>query len=258
MVLRATWMRGKLMDWCKTRISSVVALGCLSACLFGGIQTAQATILIDDFSEVGLPSPWTVTVSTVTSVTNSETGLLNAIGGVRTSTVTGLSFSVPGLDDVDVTVAPSPTSLFDFRTSSGAHGNTSLLYDAGGIPGGLAADLSNEAGIVIDIVEFDHGGGLDMPISISISDGTNTATLVELLTSPGAQSVLFGINDFVGIGGVSLNSIDSISILFDAQLAQDFRVGQISTISSQVPEPGAIAVWGVVAIVAGLAIRRRR
>lgn len=256
MDLRTACIRGKLMERCKARISSVVAVGCLSACLFGGIQTAEATIIIDDFSEVGLPSPWTVTVSTVTSVTNSETGLSSVIGGVRTSTVTGISFSVPGLDDVDVTVAPSPIGLFDFRTSSGAHGNTSLLYNAGG--GGLAADLSNEAGIVIDIVEFDHGGGVDMPISISISDGTNTATLVELLTSPGAQSVLFGINDFVGIGGVSLSSIDSINILFDAQLAQDFRVGQISTISSQVPEPGAIAVWGVVAIVAGLAIRRRR
>lgn len=256
MDLRAV-LRGKSMDWRRMRRLGMVAVVCAAAS-FTGFQTAHASILIDDFSEVGLPSPWAVTVSTVTSTTNSEAGLSSVIGGVRTSTVTGISFAVPLLDDVDVTVAPSPISLFDFRTSSGARGNATLRYDSGGIPGGLAADLSNEAGILIDLIEFDHGGGVDMPISISISDGTNSATLVKMLTSPGAQSVLFGINDFVGVGGVSLNSVDSIEILFDAQLAQDFRVDRISTITSLVPEPGALAVWCVVAAAAGLVIVRRR
>ena len=134
-----------------------------------------------------------------------------------------------------------------------------MRYDSGGIPGGIAADFSNEAGIIIDLVQFDLGNVTDMPITITLSDGSNTAALMHLLTSPGAQSVLFNLNDFAGIGSVALNSIDSIEIFFDGQLAQDFRLDQISTISSLIPEPTSVAVWSVMAVAGGgVALRRRR
>ncbi|MBX3414611.1 MAG: hypothetical protein KF708_18130 [Pirellulales bacterium] len=220
-----------------------------------GVSSAQAAVIIDDFDVV--TGVWPVTRTTVGSTVNNELGIptTNTIGGVRNTTVTGDSFAVPGLDTVTTTVVPTPPSLLDYASSAGADGSLNLLYNAGGIPGGLNANFSAETGITIDFLLFDHAGGVDLPVTVTLSDGSNVASLTQLLTSPGAQSVFFGFPGFAGIGGVDMSSIDSLNFFFDAQLAHDFRIDFIGT-TSGVPEPASFLVWGMAAVV-GLFVSRR-
>jgi hypothetical protein len=232
--------------------------GFLLAAVTLGVSPLSAGQVVDNFDNVGGPNPWPVIRTTVGSTLTIENGLpvLNTIGGQRATTTTGDSFAVPGLDNVTTTIVPFPPSLLDYATSAGADGSLNLFYNAGGGPGGLNANFSSETGITIDFLLFDHAGGVDMPVTVTVSDGTNLATLTNLLTSPGAQSVFFGFAGFAGIGGVDMSSVDSLNFFFDAQLAHDFRLDFIGT-TTGVPEPASLAVWGIASIV-GLLVHRRR
>jgi len=231
--------------------------GLLLGAITLGVSPASAAVIIDNFDSVGAPNPWPVTRTTVGSTVTTENGLpiLNTIGGQRVTTTTGNSFAVPGLDTVTTTIVAAPPSLLDYATSAGANGSLNLFYNAAGGPGGLNANLSSETGITMDFLLFDHAGGLDLPVTVTISDGTNLATLTNLLTSPGAQTSFFGFAGFAGIGSVDLTSIDSLNFFFDAQTAHDFRLDFIGT-TSGVPEPASVLVWGMAGIV-GLLVHRR-
>ena len=222
-----------------------------------GVSPAHAAIIIDDFDVV--TGAWPVTRTTVGSTVQNELGIppANTIGGVRSTTVTGDSFAIPGLDNVTTTIVPFPPSLLDYASTAGADGSLNLLYNAGGGPGGLNANFSAETGLTIDFLLFDHAGGVDLPVTVTLSDGTNVASLTQLLTSPGAQSLFFGFPGFAGIGSVDMTSLDSLNFFFDAQLAHDFRIDFIGT-TTNVPEPASVLVWGLAAVVGLIASRRCR
>lgn len=220
------------------------------------VSTASADLIVDTFDTV-VPLTWPVIQTVVGSTPTNETGLplTETLGGVRQTTTTADSLAILGLDNVTTNIMPFPPSLLDYASSAGADGSLNLLYDAGGVVDGLNVDFSTETGITMDFLLFDHAGGVDMPVTVTIGDGTNVATLTHTLTSAGAQQLLFDFDDFAGIGSVDMTSIDFLNFFFDAQLAHDFRLDFLAT-TSNVPEPASLLVWGMAGIV-GLLVHRR-
>ncbi|TVQ51061.1 MAG: hypothetical protein EA377_13360 [Phycisphaerales bacterium] len=181
----------------------------------------------------------------------SETGLNNVFGGTRTTEITLTNAGIPQADDIRISVFMTP-GIFDYRSTSEASGFLSLTYDAGGA--GLGIDLSNQIGLDIDFLSFDLGNGIPMPVTATVSDGMNSASLEISLTSAGAQVITFDFMDFSNIGSVDLSAIQSISFDFDAGNAADFRIDQIVT-TGVIPAPGALALLGIAGL---LGMRRRR
>jgi hypothetical protein len=207
---------------------------------------AAGVILIDGFNDIGAPGTWPVALSAPGTVTVTEGGV-STLGGYRETTIEAQSVAIPGIDSIQVTIAPGP-ALFDFNSSAGAAGRVTLAYDGGG---SMSADFSQQLGIQIDFALFDLANGAPLPVVIQLSDGTNTATLTQSLTSAGAQSLIFSFAQFAGIGSVNLGAIAMVSVDFDAGVGADFRLSQIVTV---VPGHGAAALLGI----ACLAARRRR
>ena len=225
-----------------------VATTVLSLTAIGFVSDAEASIIIDDFSDV--QASWPLTADTVgNTLTVNESGLNNVFGGTRQTDVTLTSAGFPGLDDLRINIFVMP-GLFDYSSTSEASGQLGLLYDAGGA--GLNGDFSNQIGLNIDFLAFDFGSAANLPITATISDGMNSASLTLALTSVGAQSAFFDFNDFAGIGSIDLSSISSVSFDFDAGLGADFRMSQINTV---IPAPGALALLGIAGL---LGMRRRR
>ncbi len=226
-----------------TAIAAVLAAGTI-----GLVSQTEASILIDDFTDV--QASWPLTVDTVGNTqTINESGLNNVLGGTRQTSVTLTSAAFPGLDDLRINIFVAP-GVFDYTSTSEATGQLGLLYDAGGA--GLNADFSNQIGLNIDFLAFDYGSAAALPITATMSDGVNTATLTLSLNSVGAQSAFFSFGDFAGIGSLDLSAISSVSFEFDAGAGADFRISQINTI---IPAPGAIALLGLAGLVG---VRRRR
>jgi hypothetical protein len=214
----------------------------------GSISTAAsaAFIVIDDFTMVGAPNPWPVTLNAPgVQVVNED--VANVLGGHRRSSITAIALAMPGLDFVQVQAFP-PGGLFDYVTSAGMHGMVELAYDGAGA---MSADFTGQSGIMIDFALFDFANGVVMPVTVIIGDGSNTANLTVHLTTAGPQVAMFDFASFSGIGTVALSDIRSISVLFEPGEATDFRITQIFTV---VPGPGSLALLGV----AGLMGRRRR
>jgi len=221
-------------------------------------MTSVATagiITIDDLSTVETPSLWPIELTALGMTTVTEDpALAGVLGGVRTTTIVGESFGLPGLDTVTVAILPSPSGRLGVTTSGAADGLVRLLYDGGG--SGLGADFSTTGGIRIDIPLFDRAGGVDMPVRVSLDDGINTITLERFLTTPGMQSVYFPFADFSGIGGFNLASINSTEVTFDPQASQDFHVDLIETFN--IPEPMSLALAGVGCALLAIVIWRQR
>lgn len=231
------------------------AVMCLAVVLSPTVAFA-IDITIDDFQTAD--PVWPVIRTTAGTTTRTEIGLPGAsvIGGERITNIVGQSFAVPGVDQVIGTIAPGP-GIFDYVSSSGANGAVNFVYLGPG-GGGLNANLAGTSGIRLDFLEFDHANSLDMSVSVTLFDGNTSTALADALTTSGGQSLYFNFNDFPGINAFDLSNVQSLDILVDPQLAADFRLAGISTFNELVPEPTAVAVWGVVACVAGLAFRRQR
>lgn len=214
-------------------------------------SSASAVIVIDDFSDIEEPSQWPVVLDTLGSTMVEETGLSGVAGGSRVSTITADAFVDPGVDDVEVTVAASIGRL-DFASTAGAEGSLGLLYDSQGA--GLNLDFSGEEQIVLPFLLFDSANNAPMPVTVSVTDGSGTtASLTRMLTTPGAQFVIFEFDQFTRGITFDFADVDAIEIEFDAAMATDFRVGAISTV---IPAPGALAVFGLGLL--GARRRRRR
>lgn len=208
---------------------------------------ADASIVIDDFTNVHDPNPWPVNRSTLGSETVFESGL-NTLGGTRETLIEATFLGLDGVDSINVNIAPG-AGLFGYFSSSDAAGFVSLLYDGGG---SLNADFSQQVAIEIDFAFFDFANSNPLPITAILSDGVNTATRTVSLNSPGAQTAAFLFNDFTNIGLLDLASIQSIQFEFDPGLAADFQLGSISTV---LPTPGALALLGIAGFTG---VRRRR
>lgn len=215
---------------------------------------AAADLIVDDFSDILMPSQWPVTMNTVGLTTVEETGLSGVLGGSRISTIFADALAEEGLDDISVTVAATLGKL-DYASTVGAEGSLELLYD--GSPGrGAPFDLSGESQFEIDFTLFDHSGDMDLPVTITLYDAEeDTIQLTRSLQSPGSQNLVFELDQFSrgGGDGVDLSNIMAISVFFDGALATDFRIEEIRT--TIVPAPGALAAMGALVLLGG---RRRR
>jgi len=216
--------------------AAAVAASILSVGSLVGSATASV-IVIDDFSSVAAANPWPVNMNAVGTTVVDENGLA-VIGGHRTTTLELQSTGIPGVDFLQATVAAG-AGIFDFNSTVDTDGYISLLYDGGG---SLNADFSGQSGIQLDFTMFDFAGGADMPITVTLSDGINSAAHTLSLTTFGAQSLVFDFAGFAGIGSVNLSSIQSIEFELDPAIGADFRISQIITV---VPAPGALALLGL-------------
>ena len=213
--------------------------------------SASADIIIDDFSSVGIPTPWPVLINTISSVDVLETGLTGVIGGARYSTVRATFLEELGLDFVQAAIVPNFGMILDYSSTSGANGDWNLQYDANGA--GLNANFSTINDIVLGFSRFDFANDQPLPVLVTLFDGANFATLSRSLTVPGPQGLHFEFAGFAGIGSLDLASIQSVGVFLDPALAADFRLSGITG----VPAPGSLALLAVgsLALAGG---RRRR
>lgn len=210
----------------------------LAAFLTGTVAagTASAQLLIDDFSSVGNPVPWPVTVNTLSSVNVLEVNLSNVIGGSRYSTIRATYLENLGLDFVQAAIVPNFGMLLDYSSTAGARGDWNLLYDNDG--NGLNIDFSQQNNILLDFGRFDFANGEPLPVTLTLSDGVNFAELTRSLTAPGAQIMNFATADFSNIGLLDFAHLQSINVFLEPGLAADFRLSSIYA----VPTPGSIAL----------------
>ncbi len=230
-------------------IRSLRRMCCVAAFAAATVITphADASIVIDDFTSV--EHTWPMYLSNVASEQVSEVALASVIGSNRVTTVTADSMALPGVDFLRANIVAS-AGIFDYNSTAGASGSFVLSYQgAGGV--GLGAYFGDQLGIAIHFADFDHAQGAPLPVTITLWDGLNTASLTLSLTSPGAQSHLFNFADFDNIGALGLAYVNGIEIAFDPAAGADFR---IDSIASFVPAPGAVVVFGL----AGLARSRKR
>jgi hypothetical protein len=208
------------------------------------ISATAGIIVIDDFSSVAAPNPWPVMLNSEGNVTVNESGL-GVLGGTRQTYIEATAVGIPGLDFLQVTVAAG-AGLLDFNSTVDTDGYLSMLYDGGG---SLNADFSTMNAIEFSFALFDHAGGQALPVTVHLSDGTNTASHTIALNAPGAQQLIFSFGDFAGIGLIDLSSLQSIQFDLDPAVGADFRISQVIA----VPGPAGIALLGI-----GLAAPRRR
>ncbi len=214
--------------------------------LFGAATDASA-VVIDDFSTTTIAP--TILTAPGASVFN-DVGVAGVAGGDRTVTlsatmassiVNGVGFGIGG-------------GQLTYGSGPAADGAIGLSYTGAGLAGALGgAPLS----ILVNFLSFDDGFNLGMDVTVTVSDGTDTAQLTQSIvgSSPGPFTLSFALANFMNVGMVDLANLTSIDVDFEAGQGQDFVLGSITAL---VPEPGAVMVWGTVFLTAGLFLRRRR
>lgn len=221
--------------------------------LLGIANAADADILIDDFTSIDFPNPWPVSQTDVGNILITEVNQSPVLGDVRQTSIFGVSFDSES--DVLTTSILPLSGLLAYESTSGANGSLLLRYT--GFPSGLNADFSNELGVLIDFSDLGYfgraaGDGANMPVTVDIFDGTNSANLTETVLSEGAQSLFFEFNLFSGIGAMNMAAIDRITVFLNPGDDLDFKIDLIKT--TTIPAPGVLALLGI----AGLGSRRRR
>jgi hypothetical protein len=227
-------------------VASIAGVG--FACM---AMTANAAIVIDDFTQVDTPSPWSVVQDSVGTTTNSE-GIFssaNVVGGIRDSIVTADSLFAIGLDSLAVTIDPViDGGVLDYASSVGASGLFELQYGAGG--NDLNLDLTGEAGLSIAFQLFDFAEGAPLDIITRLYSNNQVIELSTQLLSAGAQNAF--IEFTIPEGGLfSASDVDRIDVVFAGSTGADFRITNIMTV---VPAPAA---WAVLIGVGAMRRRRR-
>ncbi len=223
----------------KTRFVTAVGIAAVMLTVPVFVDNASAgAIVIDDFTQVAAPNPWPVQLSAQGDMTINETGL-NVLGGTRRTYIEAQSVGIPGIDFLQVSVAPG-VGLFDYNSTVDTDGILSLTYD------GTVTDFSGLGGIEISFASFDFANAAPMPVTLILFDGTDAALHTLNLNAPGAQSLFFDFNNFAG---VDLTSIASIQFTIDPAIGADFRIAQIMAI----PAPAGLALLAL-----GVAMPRRR
>jgi hypothetical protein len=206
---------------------------------------AHAGIVVDDFSSVGTPNPWPVTISeTGRPMYFVETGLATVLGGSRRTVIAPNPAFSGGFNEVNLTIDPTYGVL---NYGSPIFTSVPFALDYYGEEDGLLVDLSGEAGIVIDAIAVNSQ---NLFIGVTIADETWTATgfavVEDLLQTP----IEIHFEDFFGIEMLDLSHITSFQISFSAAGGSDFMIDSIGTFA--IPEPASLALLG-----ASVFVRRR-
>ncbi|MBI4517895.1 MAG: hypothetical protein HY699_18980 [Deltaproteobacteria bacterium] len=225
-----------------------------------GSAAAAAPLIIDDFSSavntilvantnVGVFVPGT-------SVTVTDSGLADVLGGTRELTVRvehSPGFII-GLDNVVVGVVPL-ASFLDYNSTAGADGQAVLRYDRGGL--GLNVGLTPAAGIRLVTIDADFAAVPCQIIVTLVDTAGHSASLSRTVALAGITPELNF--PFTGFPGVDVRRISSIAVEIDPNRngAADLRLDRLETYGSRpvaapLVSPPMLAVLALVLLLCGL------
>jgi hypothetical protein len=228
----------------RTTLSVLCALG-LTALLS---STAGAITVVDDFSDADGTWP-EILSSSGTSGQSEGPGLSGVIGGTRVSTYTYESTILPG----DLTVEVDTVTLgglFTTEADATVDSVIDLFYDGDGAGAGYS--LPTGFGIAIESI----GSDALIPITITLDDGVESASVVHSTNGDLFQSLIFKRPEFLADNPlIDLDDIFSININFDPGASGEFTIQLIENVSL-IPEPSTLLLAGLGGL--GLMLRRRR
>lgn len=216
------------------------------------LKAASGGLVIDSFDDANEGS-WPITATTLfESIHVLDVNLPGVLGGTRITSLFVQSLDVPGVDEVQLDIA-AEDGVFDYASSVGLRGASSLVYRGESPAVGLNVELPADGIFRIDFADFDAAGALPMRVTVIVNLGRlPTPNLTRFLTKPGAQTLDFLIADFPTIDQIDLTNVRNISVEFSPSPGTDFRVNQISV----VPEPTTLCLLAVGGLLATW--RRRR
>lgn len=208
-----------------------------------------AVIVVDDFSSASASYPALATVVPVTVSPGADVSA-GAIGGIRQVTAQLTSSDLPGLDSLAVGIFPFGPGVYDYASSSGADGNSALLYGASNInsPNLLSLVIPDGSFIKFDVLLFDRPDGGSMKIDVALNNLVPFGVVSTTLAVGGVQTVTIPLDS---ISPAIRSNTTGISIFLDGSKAVDFRLDAVSIV---IPEPSAMALLAP----AGLLLTRRR
>lgn len=183
-------------------------------------QTASA-LTIDGFTAaVNTKLPPGLVKSSVGSISATDTGLSNVLGGKRTLTLEATALTFPRSDYVQTGVNTT-SNVLSFSATSTATGTTEVVYDNIGV-----LDLSSYTYINVPMTAVDA----DTPfytVTLKLFDGTNTSTDVKGFSSAGPITIHYVLSSY--IYAVNLAHITKITLKVVSHQAADFSIGAINT-----------------------------
>ncbi len=198
-------------------------------------QPASAQIVIDNFSSTQSGFVEFLSDPPVGPIPSSisETGLApgSVIGGAGTDRTTTVNRTSGG---GNITAALNPnTETLTGGAGALTTGTLTLDYSS------FSANLTGFLGVAIDVAVYDPGpSGNDLGVSVTLSDGVNTAIGTGQISGTG--ELIIPASAFVGLAGLDLSDIENIEVIFTLDSAQDFVINSIVAL---VPEPVTILLW---------------
>lgn len=215
--------------------------------LFCFAPMAQA-VTLDDFSDTNVAMFALLTAPGTQNY--NDLGVTGVAGGDRR-----IEYSASAASSL-VNSVGFEVALGNAAYASGpmADGSLKLLYDGAT----LGSDLGFVDDILLDFLNFDLASSLSMPVTVTVSDGVNSASgVVTLMSSFNVLTTfVLDLDTLPGIGLVNRNNLASVLFEFEPGVGADFTLAGLRT---QVPEPSSF-VFGAVAVMAagGFGWRRRR
>jgi hypothetical protein len=223
----------------------------------------KTTLTAIAFSALMLGSAQALTIDTF----NTSQVVTDGSGGGATSSTVSDAVNILGTDrtvSIDQLGPGATPSLININTGTAglltlgnvdALSTSTITYNGGGA--GLSADVT-EGGADDRFSLFQVSGDFPTDITLTVSDGVNTSSLMVSSVGLGVNvPLLFEYTSFIG-GPVDFTMIDSIIIgLVTTNNQADLQLDFFGT-TTEVAEPGVLAVLGLGLAGLGLVRRRRR